>query len=185
MVSPMETNFMSTYRFWAASSLSASILVVAAVPEYSIRNSVLWTALLLFGTQWLVYGIYAVIIYPTVYLIQFGIRIRDGIEILSQSCILTSSISQQVTLTLWPFQHSCASSKTFIHHEWTLPQPVRPSRRTRSRSILLQPTRRRRRLQHLPPILPAIHTAFILCSPLWISAGVLHGDSRIVMSRGI
>lgn len=55
---------MSTYRFWAASSLSASILVVAAVPEYSIRNSVLWTALLLFGTQWLVYGIYAVIIYP-------------------------------------------------------------------------------------------------------------------------
>jgi cytochrome P450 len=61
MVSP---RVMTTYRFWAASSLTISVLLVTTLPKYSLRQSYIWTALAIFLFQWLIYGIYAVIIFP-------------------------------------------------------------------------------------------------------------------------
>jgi hypothetical protein len=64
MVENMNTNFMSTYRFWAGSSVAASILLVNLAPKCSVGGSYTWTAVSLFLLQWLVYGIYAIILYP-------------------------------------------------------------------------------------------------------------------------
>lgn len=64
MVENMNTNFMSTYRFWAGTSIASSILLVKLAPHYSIGGSYTWTAISLFLVQWLMYGTYAVILYP-------------------------------------------------------------------------------------------------------------------------
>ena len=60
----MNTNILSTYRFWAASSVASSILLVHFASNYSVGRSYTWTATSLFLLQWLVYGIYSVILYP-------------------------------------------------------------------------------------------------------------------------
>src|SRR5271154_4419615 len=64
MAVEMKTNFMSTYRFWAGSSIAASILLLKTAPQFSVRHSYFWTAITIFSFQWLVYAIYAVVIYP-------------------------------------------------------------------------------------------------------------------------
>lgn len=60
----MDTKFMSTYRFWAGSSIVSSILLVNLAPEYSVGGSYTWTAIPLFLLQWLRWAVYAVILYP-------------------------------------------------------------------------------------------------------------------------
>ncbi|KAK5078683.1 hypothetical protein LTS08_006351 [Lithohypha guttulata] len=62
MVGP--TTFWSSYTFWTGSSIAASILLVKAAPEFTLSQSVTKTAIAIFFAQWLVYGIYAVILYP-------------------------------------------------------------------------------------------------------------------------
>lgn len=62
MIGP--TTFWSSYTFWTGSSIAASILAVKTVPEYTVQGSIAKTAIALFFTQWLVYGIYAVLLYP-------------------------------------------------------------------------------------------------------------------------
>ncbi len=59
-----NNSFLSTYRCWAASSVATAFLVVKLAPQYSIWGSFFLTATLLFCCQWLIYGIYAVIVYP-------------------------------------------------------------------------------------------------------------------------
>ncbi|EXJ90924.1 hypothetical protein A1O1_04030 [Capronia coronata CBS 617.96] len=56
--------FLSTYRFWIASSLLSSILLVRYAPGYSILQSYTWTALVAYLLCWVVYGTYTVLIYP-------------------------------------------------------------------------------------------------------------------------
>ena len=58
------TNMFSSYNFWIGSSLLTSAALVRLAPEYSIRDSYFWTAIVLFFSQWLVYGTYAIVIYP-------------------------------------------------------------------------------------------------------------------------
>ncbi|ERF74949.1 hypothetical protein EPUS_05157 [Endocarpon pusillum Z07020] len=60
----MNTNFMSTYRFWAGTSIASSIFLVQLAPEYSVGGSYIWTAVPLFLLQWLVYAFYSIILYP-------------------------------------------------------------------------------------------------------------------------
>ena len=62
MVGP--TTFWSSYTFWTGSSIAASILLVKTAPEYTLGHSIAKTATAIFFAQWLVYGIYAVLIYP-------------------------------------------------------------------------------------------------------------------------
>lgn len=62
MIGP--TTFWSSYTFWTGSSIAASILAVKTVPEYAIQGSIAKTAIVLFFIQWLVYGFYAVLLYP-------------------------------------------------------------------------------------------------------------------------
>jgi hypothetical protein len=57
-------NVLATYKFWLGSSLIASVLLVKYAPDYSINESYPWTAVVLFLSQWIVYGLYAVVIYP-------------------------------------------------------------------------------------------------------------------------
>lgn len=57
-------NVLSSYRLWLGSSLIASVLLVKIAPHYSIKESYAWTAAALFLSQWIVYGFYAVVIYP-------------------------------------------------------------------------------------------------------------------------
>lgn len=59
-----SNNLFSSYRFWAASSTATSLLLIKFAPEYSIRSSYFLTASVLFLAQWLIYGIYTVIIFP-------------------------------------------------------------------------------------------------------------------------
>jgi cytochrome P450 len=54
----------STYKAWATSSIATSLLLVYLAPTYSVGGSFTLTAASIFCLQWLVYGIYAVIIYP-------------------------------------------------------------------------------------------------------------------------
>ncbi|EXJ53876.1 hypothetical protein A1O7_09212 [Cladophialophora yegresii CBS 114405] len=56
--------FLSTYSFWAASSIASAVLLVQFTPQYSLRQSYSWTASTLFALQWLVYFLYSVFIYP-------------------------------------------------------------------------------------------------------------------------
>ncbi|KAK7887926.1 hypothetical protein LTR67_009320 [Exophiala xenobiotica] len=56
--------FMSTYRFWAVSSSTSSILLVKFAPSLSISQSYFWTATVLFLLHQLVWFIYGVLIYP-------------------------------------------------------------------------------------------------------------------------
>lgn len=58
-----STNFFASYKWWAASSLGAAYILVNTVPQLTIRHSTWGTATAIFFLQWLVYGIYAVIIY--------------------------------------------------------------------------------------------------------------------------
>jgi len=67
MVENMNTNFMSTYRFWAGNSIASSILLVKLAPAYSIGGSYTWTAVPLFLLQWLAYAIYSIILYPKIF----------------------------------------------------------------------------------------------------------------------
>jgi hypothetical protein len=60
----MNTSVMSTYRFWAGTSIASSVLLVHLAPEYSVGGSYTWTAIPLFLLQWLVYGVYSVVLYP-------------------------------------------------------------------------------------------------------------------------
>jgi hypothetical protein len=57
-------NPLSTYSFWLGASLTGSVVLVKLVPHYSINESYPWTAVILFLTQWIVYGFYAVVVYP-------------------------------------------------------------------------------------------------------------------------
>jgi hypothetical protein len=57
-------NVLSTYKFWLGSSFVASVLLVKLAPHYSINESYPWTAAVLFFSQWIVYGLYAVVIFP-------------------------------------------------------------------------------------------------------------------------
>ncbi len=54
----------STYKAWATSSIAISLLLVNLAPQHSLGGSFTLTATSIFCLQWLVYGIYAVIIYP-------------------------------------------------------------------------------------------------------------------------
>jgi cytochrome P450 len=56
--------FVSTYRFWALSSLATSTLLVRLAPSASIRQSYIWTAILLFLAHCLVYFVYSTFIWP-------------------------------------------------------------------------------------------------------------------------
>jgi hypothetical protein len=60
----MNTNFMSTYRFWAAVSTTSSVIIVHLAPKYSVGGSYIWTAVSLFLLQWLLYGVYSIVLYP-------------------------------------------------------------------------------------------------------------------------
>jgi cytochrome P450 len=62
--SRLGANPFTTYTFWACTSSAAALLLNRYAPRFTIAQSFKWTALVLFLTQWLVYGIYAVIIYP-------------------------------------------------------------------------------------------------------------------------
>ena len=57
-------DFASTYKFWAGTSIAVSILLIVWAPHYSLGRSYIWTALSFFALQWVIYGIYAVVIYP-------------------------------------------------------------------------------------------------------------------------
>ncbi|EXJ93058.1 hypothetical protein A1O3_01614 [Capronia epimyces CBS 606.96] len=57
-------DFLSTYRFWIASSLFCSNLLVRYAPNYSIRHSYTWTASAAYLLCWLIYAVYCVLIYP-------------------------------------------------------------------------------------------------------------------------
>ncbi|ETI19320.1 hypothetical protein G647_09152 [Cladophialophora carrionii CBS 160.54] len=56
--------FLSTYRFWAVSSMTSAVLLVQLAPQYSIRGSYSWTASTVFALQWLVCAFYSIFIYP-------------------------------------------------------------------------------------------------------------------------
>ena len=60
----VSNTLLSTYRFWATSSIATSLLLVKFAPRYSVVGSFSLTATFLFCCQWLIYGIYAVVIYP-------------------------------------------------------------------------------------------------------------------------
>jgi hypothetical protein len=64
VVANMDLNLMSRYSSWAVTSVTSSVLLMQLLPQYSVGGSYIWTAILLFLAQWLVYGIYAVILYP-------------------------------------------------------------------------------------------------------------------------
>lgn len=57
-------DFMSSYRFWAVSSLTTSILLVRLAPSYSVYRSYAWTASLVYLLHWTVWFIYGSLIYP-------------------------------------------------------------------------------------------------------------------------
>ena|SRR2546423_9509792 len=57
-------NVLATYPFWLGSSLIASVLLVNFAPHYSVHKSYPWTAAVLFLCQWIIYGVYTVVIYP-------------------------------------------------------------------------------------------------------------------------
>lgn len=65
MVEPMKTSSLNTYEFWSVCSISSSILLVHYAPvNLSVCHSVPLTAGALFLSWWLIYGIYAVVLYP-------------------------------------------------------------------------------------------------------------------------
>ena len=55
---------LSTYWFWAVSSLASSVLLVSYVPQYSAFQSYSWTASVLFILQWMTWFTYSTFIYP-------------------------------------------------------------------------------------------------------------------------
>lgn len=55
--------FYSSWGFWAGSSITASIILINFTP-LSVNKSFTATAVVLFCLQWLVYGVYTVLIYP-------------------------------------------------------------------------------------------------------------------------
>lgn len=55
---------MSTYKAWTCTSIASGVFLVHFAPGYSLGRSYTWTAVALFLLQWLVYGIYSVILYP-------------------------------------------------------------------------------------------------------------------------
>ncbi|KIW10813.1 hypothetical protein PV08_10112 [Exophiala spinifera] len=57
-------DFTSTYRFWALSSSSVSILLVRFSPSWSISHSYLWTFVCIFLLHELVWSTYSIFIYP-------------------------------------------------------------------------------------------------------------------------
>ena len=56
--------FMSTYSFWAVTSLASSVLLVRYAPQVSILQSYSWTASAVFALQCTVWAIYSIFIYP-------------------------------------------------------------------------------------------------------------------------
>lgn len=58
------SSFWGTYKFWAGSSLTAAVALVNIAPEFTVNQSVTKTATAFFFTQWLVYLIYTVLLYP-------------------------------------------------------------------------------------------------------------------------
>ncbi|RMZ83220.1 hypothetical protein DV738_g1199, partial [Chaetothyriales sp. CBS 135597] len=59
-----ELPVYTTFKFWAATSVSAALLVVKYAPQFSLRHSFSYTAAALFFTQWLIYSVYEWFIYP-------------------------------------------------------------------------------------------------------------------------
>lgn len=58
------TTFWSSYTFWLGSSTAASTILVFTAPQYTLGQSIAKTAIAIFFTQWFVYSIYAVLIWP-------------------------------------------------------------------------------------------------------------------------
>lgn len=58
------TTFWSSYTFWLGSSITASMILVTTAPAYTLGQSVAKTATAVFFTQWIIYAIYAIVIYP-------------------------------------------------------------------------------------------------------------------------
>lgn len=58
------TTFWSSYTFWLGSSVAASTILVTIAPQYTLSQSIAKTATALFFTQWIIYAIYAILIYP-------------------------------------------------------------------------------------------------------------------------
>ncbi|KIW62872.1 hypothetical protein PV04_09764 [Phialophora macrospora] len=56
--------FLSTYKFWATSSIASAALLVQLAPQYSVRGSYSWTASAVFALQWLACALYSILIYP-------------------------------------------------------------------------------------------------------------------------
>lgn len=55
---------ISSYSFWATTSITTAILLVHFAPRYTIAQSYTATATILFCTQWIIYGFYIILIYP-------------------------------------------------------------------------------------------------------------------------
>lgn len=58
------TSAWSSYTAWAGSSTLVALILVNAAPDFTVSQSVAKTAITFFFTQWLIYGIYSVLLYP-------------------------------------------------------------------------------------------------------------------------
>jgi cytochrome P450 len=63
-ISKFDRNFFTSWSFWAGSSALTALVLSKYAPQYTIWQSFKWTAIALFLTQWLMYSIYVVVIYP-------------------------------------------------------------------------------------------------------------------------
>lgn len=63
MSAPAETNPFTTYRAWFVEAVTAAYLLTRYAPNYTIKESIPWTAAVFFFAQWFLYGFYVVIIY--------------------------------------------------------------------------------------------------------------------------
>ncbi|KAJ9655706.1 hypothetical protein H2198_005503 [Neophaeococcomyces mojaviensis] len=59
-----RTTFWSSYTFWAGTSATSSLVLNHFAPQYTLNHSIAQTATALFFTQWAIYFVYAVIVYP-------------------------------------------------------------------------------------------------------------------------
>ncbi|RMZ82105.1 hypothetical protein DV737_g2173, partial [Chaetothyriales sp. CBS 132003] len=64
MEAGLEIPIYATFKFWAATSISAAVLVVNYAPHLSLWQSYYYTGTTLFFAQWIVYSVYAWLIYP-------------------------------------------------------------------------------------------------------------------------
>ena len=109
MVEPMNTSFMSTYRFWAGTAIASSLFLVKVTPQNSIWHNLLWTAASVFFLEWFIYGVYVVILWPK---LLSPLRHLPGPSVCPSTIIVRRSLSLGLLYLGWlilqrPFRSDC------------------------------------------------------------------------------